>query len=63
MTFKVTIVTLILGGLASVVDADRTRLGAVGQRRQQVGQLRVAMLGHEPFHAIAPAPAARFTGD
>jgi hypothetical protein len=32
MTLKVTIVTLIFGGLAPVVDAGRARLQAVGER-------------------------------
>ena len=59
MTFKVTIVTLILGGLASVVDADRARLRTVGDGRQQVCQLRVPVLGHELFHVVALTPAAR----
>ena len=45
--------------LASVVDADRARFGAVGQRREEIGQLGVPMLGHEPLDVGAPAPAAR----
>jgi hypothetical protein len=44
--------------LASIVDADRARLGAVGQRRQQVGQLGVAVLGQQPLRVVTPAPAA-----
>ena len=47
--------------LAPVVGADRARLLAVGQRRQQVGELGVAVLGHELLQAIAPAPAVRLT--
>ena len=45
--------------LASIVDAGRARLLAISQRRQEICQLGVAMLRHEPFDAIAPAPAAR----
>ena len=45
----------------AVVDAGRARLGAVGESRQQIGQLRVAVLRREPLHAVAPAPAARLT--
>ena len=40
---------------ASVVDAGRARLGAVGGRRRQIGQLRVPMLRNEPFDVITPA--------
>ena len=49
--------------LASVVDAHRARLGAVGQYRQQIGELGVPMLRHEPFHLLAPAPFARLADD
>ena len=40
---------------ASVVDAGRARLLAVGGRHRQIGQLRVPMLRHEPFDVITPA--------
>lgn len=46
-----------------VVDAHRARLGAVGQYRQQIGELGVPMLRHEPFHLVAPAPFARLADD
>jgi hypothetical protein len=38
------------------------RLGAVGERRQEVGQLGAPMFGHEPFHALPPAPARTVHG-
>ena len=34
--------------LAPVVDAERARLGAVGQRLQKIGQLRVPVRFHQP---------------
>jgi len=37
--------------LAPVVDAGRARLRAIGERRKQIGQLRVAVLLYEPGHA------------
>jgi hypothetical protein len=43
----------------AVMNADRPRLGAVGKRRQQVGQLGTAMLRLQPLHAVPPAPPAR----
>ena len=46
---------------ASIVDSAITRPLAVGERHQQVRQLRVAVLLDEPRHRIAPAPAAGFT--
>ena len=49
--------------LAPIVDADRARLLAVGERQEQVGQLRVAVLLDEPRHRVAPAPAVRLTDD
>ena len=49
--------------LASVVDAHRARLGAVGQYRQQIGEHGVLMLRHEPFHLVAPAPFARLADE
>jgi hypothetical protein len=45
------------------VDAHRARLGAVGQYRQQIGELGVPMLRHEPFHLVASAPFARLADD
>ena len=42
--------------LAPVMDAGRTRLRAVGEGVKQIGQLRVAVLRHEPRHAVAPVP-------
>ena len=50
---------LLVHRLAPVVDAGRARLLAVGQRLQQVGQLRVAVLLEEPRHTVAPVPIAR----
>ena len=44
--------------LTSVVDAERARRLAIGERRQQVRQPGVgAMRGDEPLDAIAPVPA------
>jgi hypothetical protein len=45
--------------LASVVDADRARLGAGGERLQEIGQLGIARLRHQALDVVAPAPAAR----
>ena len=50
-------------GLAPVVDAGRPRPGAVGERLEQIGQLGVAVLFHEPRHVVGPAPAARLADD
>ena len=44
---------------APIVDAGRARLLTIGERLQQIGQLGVAMLFHEPRHIAGPAPAAR----
>jgi hypothetical protein len=44
---------------ASVVDADRARFLPVGQRHQEIGELRAAVLGNEPFDVVPPAPPAR----
>jgi hypothetical protein len=42
------------------MDRKRTRLVAVGQRHQEIGQLGVgAVLCDEPFDIVAPAPSAR----
>jgi hypothetical protein len=50
--------------LASVVDADRAGLLAVGEGRQEVGQPGVgAVGGDEPLDVVAPAPAAPLAGD
>jgi hypothetical protein len=43
--------------------SNPARLGTVGERGQEVGQLRVPMLGHEAFHSIAPALPARLAQD
>jgi hypothetical protein len=45
--------------LAAIIDAGGPRLGAVSERLQQVGQLRVAVLLEEPRHTVAPVPIAR----
>ena len=45
-----------------MVDADRARLGAVGERLKQIGQLGVAMFFHEPRHVVRPATGARLAG-
>jgi hypothetical protein len=44
---------------AAIIDAGGPRLGAVSERLQQVGQLRVAVLLEEPRHTVAPVPIAR----
>ena len=45
------------------MDGGGTRLLAVGARRKEIGKLGVAVLLHEPRHAVAPASAARFAND
>jgi hypothetical protein len=45
------------------MNTNRARLGAVGQRLKQIGQLGVAMLFHEPRHIVGPATAARLAND
>jgi hypothetical protein len=41
------------------VDADRARLLAIGERREQISELGVgAMRGDEPFDVMTPVPAA-----
>jgi hypothetical protein len=47
--------------LASVVDAHRARLGQSASVVRR--SLSFALHGHEPFHVVAPTPAARFTDD
>jgi hypothetical protein len=45
--------------LAPVVGADRARLGAVGERHQEIGRLRVTVARSAPrdLHAITDAAA------
>ena len=45
------------------MDAGRARFPALGERDQEIGELRIAMLGHELRHVVAPAPAARLADD
>jgi hypothetical protein len=45
------------------VDAGRAGSLAVDERDQNIGQLRVAVFGHELRHVVAPAPAARLADD
>jgi hypothetical protein len=44
--------------LARVADAGRARLRAVGELLQEIGQLRVAVLLHEPRHVVVREPVA-----
>jgi hypothetical protein len=47
-----------------VVDAERARLGAVGRRHQEIGELGVgAIRSDELLGVVAPAPPARLTDD
>jgi len=51
-------------GLASVVDAERARLLAIGEGHEQLGQLGVgAMRGDEPLDIVAPVPTASLAPD
>jgi hypothetical protein len=43
------------------MDALGVHLGAIGEHMPQVGELRVAVLFHEPGDVIAAALAARLT--
>ena len=43
-----------------VPDAERARLGAVGEGHQKTSELGVAVLRHQPLDVIAPVPAAPF---
>jgi hypothetical protein len=46
------------------MDRERTRLVAVGQRHQKIGELGVGtVLCDEPFDIVAPAPSARLAED
>ena len=50
--------------LVSVIDAERARLLAIGERHQEFGQLGVgAMRGDEPGDVVAPMPAAPLADD
>jgi hypothetical protein len=48
--------------LTPIMDG-RARLRAIGQRLQQIGQLGVAMLFHEPRHVVGAVPTARLADD
>jgi hypothetical protein len=48
---------------ASIADADKARLRAVGERLQQDGHLGVPVLRHQPLDVVLPAPSTRLTGD
>ena len=49
-----------MGALHPVMDVDGARFRPVGERFKQIGELRVPVLGHEPFGALAIALGARF---
>jgi hypothetical protein len=46
--------------LASVVEAERARLVALGERRHVISELGVALLVEEASDVEAPSPSARF---
>jgi hypothetical protein len=44
--------------LAAVIDADRASLLAIGEDRQEIGQLGVTMLDYQPLDVTATDPKA-----
>jgi hypothetical protein len=49
--------------LAAVINIGGLRLGAAGELSQQIKDLRVAVLRHQPLDVVLPAPSARLTDD
>jgi hypothetical protein len=49
--------------LAAVIDIGRLHFWAVGELSQQVKDLRVAVLRHQPVDVVSPAAPARLAND
>src|SRR5262245_31303200 len=49
--------------LAMIVDVGGLRLGAVGERTQQVEYLLVTVFRHQPLDVVSPAAPAKLTND
>ena len=47
----------------AIVDARGPRLRAIRQGHEQLSQLGVAVLRHQPLDIVLPAPSARLTDD